>query len=101
MRLERHRKGFPFAATPGVNSYGSSARAPTMDAPIMPAPNKIAALWSKLTQTADEILYAPIASQFGESSLIATFRGLEEMMAYGYERFLLKLADQVEADNRR
>ncbi len=25
---------------------------------------------------------------------------LEEMMAYGYERFLLKLADQVEADNR-
>ena len=39
--------------------------------------------------------------QFRESSLIATFRGLEEMMAYGYERFLLKLADQVEADNRR
>jgi hypothetical protein len=42
MRLERHRKGFPFAATPGVNSYGASARAPTMDAPIIPAPIKIA-----------------------------------------------------------
>ena len=25
---------------------------------------------------------------------------VQEMMAYGYERFFLKLADQVEADNR-
>jgi hypothetical protein len=25
---------------------------------------------------------------------------VQEMMAYGCERFLLKLADQVEADNR-